>query len=163
MIPADGHVEKNPFIEIHLETSTRKLSSSNLSRVDRNLNNGGKLGIGSEIVVASQIIYHDDRYPYPMLLTGPQTLEPARLLRVTRIQLALGPENRTLEWKSPKGVLRVACCEGNDHYRPSVREVIVLYEKLDHGAFELFDLHALEYLHPEDLIRSSRPRDKITP
>ncbi len=45
-----------------------EISSSNFPRFDRNLNNGGELGIDPEIVVAQQTIYHDDRYPSHILL-----------------------------------------------------------------------------------------------
>ena len=45
-----------------------QVSSSNFPRFDRNLNNGGAPGIDPEIVVASQKVYHDERYPSHVLL-----------------------------------------------------------------------------------------------
>ena len=45
-----------------------EVSSSNFPKSDRNLNNGGKLGIDPEIVVAKQTIYHDlERASYILL------------------------------------------------------------------------------------------------
>jgi putative CocE/NonD family hydrolase len=40
-----------------------EVSSSNFPRFDRNLNNGGELGIDARIMVANQTVYHDPRYP----------------------------------------------------------------------------------------------------
>lgn len=39
-----------------------QVSSSNFPRFDRNLNNGGALGIDPRIVIANQTVYHDRRY-----------------------------------------------------------------------------------------------------
>ena len=54
-----------------------EVSSSNFPRFDRNLNNGGKLGIDPQIVVAHQTVYHSRQYPshlllpvYPLRITG---------------------------------------------------------------------------------------------
>jgi hypothetical protein len=40
-----------------------EVSSSNFPHFDRNLNNGGRLGVDARIVVARQTIYHDRRHP----------------------------------------------------------------------------------------------------
>lgn len=40
-----------------------EVSSSNFPHFDRNLNNGGRLGVDERIVVAKQTIYHNHRYP----------------------------------------------------------------------------------------------------
>jgi putative CocE/NonD family hydrolase len=40
-----------------------EVSSSNFPHYDRNLNNGGQLGVDPKIVVARQTVYHDSRYP----------------------------------------------------------------------------------------------------
>ena len=40
-----------------------EVSSSNFPRFDRNLNNGGVLGIDPRIVIANQTVYHEPRYP----------------------------------------------------------------------------------------------------
>jgi putative CocE/NonD family hydrolase len=40
-----------------------EVSSSNFPHFDRNLNNGGQLGVDPRIVVAKQTIYHNSRYP----------------------------------------------------------------------------------------------------
>ncbi len=45
-----------------------EISSSNFPRFDRNLNNGGELGIDPRIVVASQTVYHDAEHPSHVLL-----------------------------------------------------------------------------------------------
>ena len=45
-----------------------QVSSSNFPRFDRNLNNGGAPGIDPAIVVATQTVYHDERYPSHVLL-----------------------------------------------------------------------------------------------
>ena len=40
-----------------------EVSSSNFPHFDRNLNNGGQLGVDPKLVVASQTIYHDKAHP----------------------------------------------------------------------------------------------------
>ena len=40
-----------------------EVSSSNFPHYDRNLNNGGQLGVDPRIVVAKQTVYHNSRYP----------------------------------------------------------------------------------------------------
>jgi putative CocE/NonD family hydrolase len=45
-----------------------EVSSSNFPRFDRNLNNGGKLGVDTEIVAADQTVYHDAGRPSHILL-----------------------------------------------------------------------------------------------
>ncbi len=45
-----------------------QISSSNFPRFDRNLNNGGDLGIDPTMVVASQTVYHDSEHPSHILL-----------------------------------------------------------------------------------------------
>ena len=45
-----------------------EVSSSNFPRFDRNLNNGGKLGVDTEIVIANQTVYHDAEHPSHILL-----------------------------------------------------------------------------------------------
>lgn len=45
-----------------------EVSSSNFPRFDRNLNNGGELGIDPRIVVANQRVFHDRRYSSHVLL-----------------------------------------------------------------------------------------------
>jgi putative CocE/NonD family hydrolase len=40
-----------------------EVSSSNFPHYDRNLNNGGQLGVDPKIVMAKQTVYHDRRYP----------------------------------------------------------------------------------------------------
>ena len=45
-----------------------EISSSNFPRFDRNLNNGGELGIDPRIVVARQTVYHDPEHPSHVLL-----------------------------------------------------------------------------------------------
>jgi len=40
-----------------------EVSSSNFPHYDRNLNNGGQLGVNPKIVVAKQTIYHERQYP----------------------------------------------------------------------------------------------------
>jgi uncharacterized protein len=39
-----------------------EVSSSNFPHYDRNLNNGGQLGVDPRIVVAKQTVYHNTRY-----------------------------------------------------------------------------------------------------
>lgn len=45
-----------------------EVSSSNFPRFDRNLNNGGKLGVDTKIVLAHQTVYHDPEHPSHILL-----------------------------------------------------------------------------------------------
>ena len=51
-----------------------EVSSSSFPHFDRNLNNGGRLGVDATIVVARQMIYHDHRHPshleLPVIPTG---------------------------------------------------------------------------------------------
>ncbi|WP_423925791.1 CocE/NonD family hydrolase C-terminal non-catalytic domain-containing protein [Candidatus Palauibacter sp.] len=51
----------DPFLEGH--RIRIEVSSSNFPRFDRNLNNGGALGVDARIMVANQTVYHHSRYP----------------------------------------------------------------------------------------------------
>ncbi len=61
-----------------------EVSSSNFPRFDRNLNNGGELGVDPQIVVANQTIYHDERYPsFIQLPVIPRPVAPSAERRST--------------------------------------------------------------------------------
>ena len=59
-------VVSNVFLKCH--KIRVEVSSSNFPRFDRNLNNGGKLGVDTEIVIANQTVYHDAEHPSHILL-----------------------------------------------------------------------------------------------
>jgi putative CocE/NonD family hydrolase len=56
----------NVFLKGH---STRvHITSSNFPLYDRNLNTGHEQGVDTEMQVAEQTIYHDERYPSHIIL-----------------------------------------------------------------------------------------------
>jgi putative CocE/NonD family hydrolase len=59
-------VTSNAFLKGH--RIRLEVSSSNFPRFDRNLNNGGDLGVDPQIVVAKQTIYHDEEHSSDVLL-----------------------------------------------------------------------------------------------
>jgi putative CocE/NonD family hydrolase len=44
------------------------ISSSNFPRFDRNLNTGGTIGEETDFIKATQIVYHNNKYPSHVIL-----------------------------------------------------------------------------------------------